>query len=305
MKLFHTPLRYPGGKGRLSPFLQRILEVNGLGDCHYAEPYCGGAGAAFPLLFLQYATHVHLNDYNRSVYLFWRAVLDRTDDFCRMIWDVDVTPQEWAKQKAIQVDPRHFSDLETAFSTFFLNRCNRSGIIDGGIIGGKKQDGPWKIDARFNKKELVERILKIAQYRSRVTLYNLDAEQLLSRLDRVLPGRSLIYLDPPYYVKGAGLYEDHYEHADHQRVAALVQNDLRHHWIVSYDNRPEIRKLYSGRRRIQYSLNYTACERYFGTEVMFFSDRLTVPREKNPARLFENASTPIMPAKYFGFARVL
>jgi DNA adenine methylase len=299
MKQFHTPLRYPGGKGRLSPFFQLVLDFNGLGDCHYVEPYCGGGGAAFPLLFLQYASHIHLNDFNRSVYLFWRAALDCTEDLCRLIADAEVTPNQWAKQKKIQVDPRNYSDLETAFSTFFLNRCNRSGIVDGGMIGGQKQDGPWKIDARFNKKELIERIQKIAQYRSRITLYNLDAERLFTRLDGVLPSKSLIYLDPPYYVKGAGLYEDHYQHDDHQRVAAFVQDKLRHHWIVSYDNRPEIRKMYSKRRRIQYSLNYTACERYFGTEVMFFSDELVIPRVLNPARLFQSAKTPILPAKYF------
>jgi DNA adenine methylase len=298
MSRFHTPLRYPGGKARLSAFVQLVLAHNNLGDIHYVEPYCGGAGIAFPLLFLEHAAHVHLNDFNRSVYLFWKAVLDRTDDFCDMISAVKVTASEWRKQKKIQSDPKSYSEMEVAFSTFFMNRCNRSGIINGGMIGGQKQRGAWKIDARFNKDELISRIKKIGRYRNRISLYNLDAEQLLVRIDNKLPAKTLIYLDPPYYVKGAGLYEDHYQHHDHKRLAKFVQRRLLHPWIVSYDNHPDICAMYKDRRRIQYSLSYTAGERYFGTEVIFFSDSLSIPKVLNPCRLAEHPKTPIIPARY-------
>lgn len=297
MDQFYTPLRYPGGKGRLSHFIQLVLAENNLCDAHYVEPFCGGCGIAFPLLYLQYARHVHLNDFNRSIHLFWKAVLYQTEDLCKLISETKVNPKEWHKQRGI-LDAGSGTDLEIGFATFFMNRCNRSGIINGGMIGGKQQNGKWKIDARFNKGSLITRIQRIASYRNRISLYNLDAEQFLSRINGNLPCKTLIYLDPPYYLKGAGLYEDHYLHHDHERLAKFVQRRLKNHWIVSYDNHPKIRKMYAERRRIEYQLSYTAKDRYFGTEVIFFSDELVIPKVPNPARRSAQPKTPIRLAKY-------
>jgi DNA adenine methylase len=240
---------------------------------------------------------VHLNDFNRSIYLFWKTVLDQTDELCKLIHKTKVNAREWHKQQRI-LDTGTGTDLEIGFATFFMNRCNRSGIINGGMIGGKQQNGKWKIDARFNKQSLISRIRRIASYRNRISLYNLDAEQFLTRINGTLPCKTLIYLDPPYYLKGAGLYEDHYRHHDHERLAKFVQRRLKHHWIVSYDNHPQIRKMYAERQRIEYQLSYTAKDRYFGTEVMFFSDELVIPKVPNPARHSAQPKTPIRRAKY-------
>ena len=87
-----------------------------------------------------------------------------------------------------------------------------------------------------------------------------------------------MYLDPPYYVKGAGLYEHHYDHPDHERVAKVVTGSIKQNWVVSYDNVPQIRRIYRGRRHIQYGLSYSAQDRYEGTEVMYFDKRLVVPK---------------------------
>ena len=94
-----------------------------------------------------------------------------------------------------------------------------------------------------------------------------------------------MYLDPPYYVKGQGLYENHYTHDDHQQIARLVSTRLRRPWIVSYDHAPEIIGMYPNFSSVAYGLNYSAQQRYEGAEVMFFSDRLIVPDVQNPSRL--------------------
>lgn len=282
---FNTPLRYPGGKGKLTDFIKLLFEENELLDGHYVEPYAGGAGIALNLLLHNYASCIHLNDLNSAVYSFWHSVLHEPEVLCRQIRDVKVNMDEWYKQKAILNDPVNHTQLELGFSTFFLNRTNRSGIIWGGVIGGKNQDGPWKLDARFNKDDLIRRIEKIALYRSRIRLYNLDAAELIKTVLPSLPEKTLVYLDPPYYVKGQGLYENHYLHDDHVTIAKLVKKKIKLPWVVSYDHAPEIIEMYQDCPTIAYGINYSAQDRYKGAEAMFFSKKLNIPDVKNPANL--------------------
>lgn len=281
---FNTPLRYPGGKGKLTGFIKLVFEENDLLDGHYVEPYAGGAGIALNLLLHGYASCIHLNDLNPSVYAFWHSVVHETDALTKMIRDVSVTMEEWYRQKAIQTSSQSVSMLELGFSTFFLNRTNRSGIILAGVIGGKAQTGEWKLDARFNKDDLIRRIEGIALYKNRIRLYNLDAAELINTVLPSLPRKSLVYLDPPYYVKGQGLYENHYLHEDHLAIARMVKK-IKLPWIVSYDHAPEIVRMYERSPTIEYGINYSAQDRYKGAEVMFFSKKMAIPDVKNPANL--------------------
>lgn len=176
------------------------------------------------------------------------------------------------------------SYLELGFSTFFLNRTNRSGIINAGIIGGKDQTGEWKIDARYNKKDLISRIERIAAYGDRIALYNLDAGKLIKELQGKIPKKTLFYFDPPYYVKGKELYVNYYKHDDHADIAKKITSLNNYKWIVSYDNALPIKRLYKSYKQKTYSLNYSAAEASVGSEVMIFSKDLRVPRIINPTR---------------------
>jgi DNA adenine methylase len=279
---YATPLRYPGGKGRLTQFVADLIDDNDLSGGHYCEPFAGGCGVGLSLLSLEYVRHVHINDINRSIHAFWQAVLDESDALCSRISKTRVSMAQWRRQREVQQDV-DADPLDLAFSTFFLNRVNRSGIILGGVIGGKEQAGEWKLDARYNKADMIGRIHRIAEMRSRITLYNLDAARLLRDVVPKLPERSLTYLDPPYYVKGKGLYEDHYQHDDHEVISRLVAK-LKRPWIVSYDNTPEIRKLYTAFRNREFGLRYSAQARYEGSEIMFFAPRMRIPAEIVPSR---------------------
>ncbi len=282
----YSPLRYPGGKGRLSGFVQRMFEENKLLDGHYVEPYAGGAAVALSLLFMEYASHVHINDISKPVYYFWKAVLDDTDALCKMIRDKKVTVAQWKRQRNVLRDFRNHSYLEVAFSMFFLNRTNRSGIVHtGGMIGGYEQTGEWKLDARYNKPELINRIETIAAYSNRILVSNKDAEDFLSDTIPALPAKTLVFLDPPYFEQGHSLYENHYRPEDHVRLSGVVKKNLSRNWMISYDNHPEIQKAYKGCPKLVYSLSYSAARRYEGSEVMFFSDGLVVPRVRSPLDL--------------------
>ena len=275
--MYFTPLRYPGGKGKLADYLKAIFEVNNICDGHYVEPYAGGAGVGIELLLLEYARHIYINDIDNAVYSFWYSVLNHTEELSSMISSTRVSMAAWHRQKYVLNNPKEYSTLERGFATFFLNRTNRSGILKGGVIGGQAQSGKWKINVRYNKKNLIDRIHQIALYKSRITLYQKDALSIITNLVPKLPKNTLIYLDPPYYVKGEGLYRNYYRHEDHVKIKNALRKTKNIFWLVSYDNVDEIKDIYKQYRYQEYSLSYTAQNKTLGSEVMIYGPRLKFP----------------------------
>lgn len=279
-----SPLRYPGGKRKLSNFIRLLLRHNDLLDGDYVEPYAGGASVALSLLFGEYVRRIHINDLEPGVHAFWIAACYHTDALCKLVQDTPLTMDEWRRQRAIAAD-RDADVVSRGFATFFMNRTNRSGIITGGPIGGYSQAGSWDISARFTRRDLVARIEKVGRHASRIRVYGQDAAELLRTLVPSLPQRTLVYLDPPYFVKGKELlYANYYGARDHRDLAALVRT-LDVAWVVSYDDVQEIRDLYAGLPVRAYDIGYSVYERYRGREVMFFSPELTVPGIADPAKL--------------------
>ena len=276
--IHYTPLRYPGGKAKLVCFTKSVIEDNGLNDGTYVEPYAGGAAIALELLFHEYVSEIYINDISRPIFAFWKSTLDHTEELLRFIHDTPLTVRSWDKQKQILTHQADQDDLSLGFAMFFLNRTNRSGILNGGIIGGRDQTGPWKIDARFNKRELSFRIESIAKLRRRIHLSQMDALTFLRSNKRKWPATTLIYLDPPYYRKGKDLYLDYYSHGDHEKVASTITKTIRRQkWMVSYDDAKPIRQIYSSYRHLAYRIGYSAREARAGQEIMFFCDHLKIP----------------------------
>lgn len=274
----YTPLRYPGGKARFAPLITKLIQANQLYGGHYLEPYAGGAGAALVLLFDGTVEQIHINDADPAVAVFWRSATHSTSAMVNMVANEPVTMDAWAHWRAVMMGQVEASELERGFATLFMNRTNRSGILKGGVIGGKGQEGRYQIGARFMRDELCLRLQRLGRYADSINVYEEDAHALLLRCHTFLPLKSLVYLDPPYYVKGAGLYRNYYAHDDHARIARLLSSKrFRRPWVVSYDNAEEIRAMYGYARSCSYDLHYTAQRRYMGSEVMFFSERLQLP----------------------------
>ncbi|MDC5758032.1 DNA adenine methylase [Vibrio europaeus] len=276
---FLTPLRYPGGKGKLADYVKDTYVANQILGGHYVEPYAGGGAVALDMLLSGTTEHIHMNDIDPAIYSFWHSVLYNTDALVDLIERTDVTIEEWERQREILKLNGGLSSepsLELGFAAFFLNRTNRSGILKAGVIGGKAQAGQWTLDVRFNKADLVQRIKRISLFSERISLYNLDAVELLRYLDGKIPEQSLIYLDPPYYVKGQGLYRNFYTHEDHVKIKDALAESVFSNWLVSYDNADEIRDIYSAYPQKIYSLQYTAQTKAVGSEVMIYSNGLTI-----------------------------
>lgn len=269
---FVTPLRYPGGKGRLGAWLAELLEHNGLTGGLYVEPYAGGAGAAMYLLANDHVERIAINDIDPVVHAFWWAVLNDTERLVDLVMETPVTMDTWHQQREVIATAAQHDLTTLGFATFFLNRTNRSGMIKGGVIGGQKQAGKYLIDARYKKEQLGGRIARIGAMRDRIHLFNVDALALLNHPELDLNCRSLVYLDPPYYEKGSQLYRNHYKPDDHQEIAQAVMA-INTPWLVTYDNCDEIKALYSEAQGVEFSLHYsTHMLRPKATEAMFYGN---------------------------------
>lgn len=278
----YSPLRYPGGKSRLVDFIKSIIEQNHLKGGTYIEPFSGGAAIALALAIDGYMERIVINDYDRSIYAFWYSILNYTNRFIDKIHNTPLCIEEWYTQRAIQQNKQNVNLFDLGFSTFFLNRTNRSGVLKAGVIGGFNQTGPYKIDARYKKDDLIKRILLIAQHKNKFILHNEDAINLLYRY-RNIARKNLIYLDPPYYIKGRELYANFFKDADHIALSQAVQQRDNLNWIITYDNHSFINNLYIDAQSLSYSLPYSAGANKNGTELLFYKQGLHIPQHLLPA----------------------
>lgn len=277
--MFYSPLRYPGGKNRLSKFISEVCLSNNI-NSHYIEPYAGGASVALYLLLEKKVKKITINDYDRSIYAFWYSILNNTSKFCKLIEETPITIEEWKIQKEIQKNKDSEDLLKLGFSTFFLNRTNISGIINAGPIGGIYQKGNYKLDCRFNKNRLIEKIKLISYYKNKINLYNLDALDLIKFVKKNLNrSNNIIYFDPPYFLKGPSLYMNSYEFEDHKKVAKEIKKIKNIHWIISYDDTNEIKEIYNWvENKKMFNLNHNAYKFKIGKEILLFSNNLDISK---------------------------
>jgi DNA adenine methylase len=271
-----SPLRYPGGKGRLAPYIARLIAAQHERPKSYAEPFAGGAGAALRLLIEEEVRSIHINDLNPGIAAFWRCVFLETEPFAKRIEQQAVTIEAWHAARQVYDQPSVHSDLDLGFATFLLNRCNRSGILTARPIGGLDQSGRWKIDARFNHANLAERVRFLGRYSRRVQVTQLDAREFITSLSH-LNSQVLVYVDPPYLVQGDGLYLDALSIEDHRELAALLQRaDFR--WLLTYDADERVTgELYAGLRAVEFDIAHTAQKQHVGSEYAVFSQNLEAP----------------------------
>ena len=278
MPKISSPFRYPGGKSQLYPYIKHLLEVN---DVHgtYIEPFAGGAGVAIELLLRGDVERILINDYDKSIYSVWNAILNHKKKLIQKIKETPITFEEWENQKSIFLKNKNSQNsFEGGFATLYLNRTNVSGIITGGPIGGKNQTGNYKIDARFNKDELIRKIKLIHEKKSQIILTRKDANQLIPYIkENFATDNTFIFFDPPYYAQGKNLYMSFIDYSEHQKLFDNIQILNEYKWIVTYDTAHEINRIYKSiNNSFTYTLDYTANSRRKANEYLFANDNTIV-----------------------------
>lgn len=276
-----SPLRYPGGKATLTGLLSQVRRLNRFGNRTLAEPFAGGAGASLTMLYLEETSDIYINDADPAIHNFWWTIVNRPRPFMDKLSETSVNLVEWRSQREIYKN-RSASRLRRGFAAFYLNRCNRSGIImNGGPIGGVKQAGNWKIDARFNKSELLRRCQKVAEYHDRIHVSSLDGIEFIETLDAE---STLFFIDPPYFVKGPMLYMNALNDEYHEALAARLREMTNAAWVLTYDDCPEIRRMYRDWATIRpFSLNYSAAQRRVGNELLISPTWIRLPTSQGSA----------------------
>lgn len=278
--MIYSPLRYPGGKGKLAPFMEELIRTTGHMGGTYIEPFAGGAGIALELLEKNVVNQVVINDLDKGIYSFWRSILSETERFIEQIETVPLTMDEWNRQKEIFDNCGNKYSFELGFATFYMNRTNRSGIIKGGVIGGIEQNGKWKMDARFNKRELINRIIKIAEKKKSIHVYNKDVSSLIKNYVPIYAQNAFIYFDPPYFGKGKQLYLNFFSYQDHVRIEKMISKMVECDWVITYDDVPQIADIYSTHIVKRFDLNYSAAVKRKASEIIIFKRKEIIPSKK-------------------------
>ncbi|MEY9594423.1 DNA adenine methylase [Bradyrhizobium yuanmingense] len=264
----------------MADLLGRIRRLNNLGNRPIVEPFAGGAGASLALLYLEETPEIQINDADQAIHALWWSLTNRSEEFAAMLRSTRVSMAEWYRQRTIYRSSKRAARLRRGFAAFYLNRCNRSGIImDGGPIGGIEQKGEWLINARFNKVELLERCRKVADYKSRISVSNLDGIELIRSLD---PQNTFFFIDPPYYAKGKTLYLNALDDDYHRNLAEELKVRADQAWVLTYDDCPEIRALYRGWATVRpFGLRYAASVRRSGREILIAPKHLKMPSSQS------------------------
>ena len=276
---FASPLRYPGGKTCLALTLEKAVRKNfsDIEKVIFVEPYAGGAGASLALLCSGKVDRIVINDLDKAIYAFWKTAVQNTDYLIKKIKQTEITVQEWKRQKKIYALLQNKSasslrnERKLAFAALFLNRTNRSGIMRGGPIGGVRQLSKWKIDERFTKKTIIDRLEKIHKFRHKIEVYNLDGIELLKNLEKKKEAsRHFIFLDPPYFQKGQSLYLNNYENKDHEKLSNFLMKSSLKKWVMTYNDISLIKTLYKELPITEFKIQHDAHYSKIGKEIMIF-----------------------------------
>jgi DNA adenine methylase len=267
-----SPLRYPGGKSSLTEFLRACVSRMPATEVTYVEPYAGGAGAAASLLVRDHVAKIVINDLDPAVHAFWRAILEDGPRLTERIRDVPLTLEEWDRQREVYRSGRSSDWFDLGFAFFFLNRTNRSGVLNAGVIGGRAQSGRYKIGARFNREKLVARIEALNSRADRVELHHLDGRRVIE-MHSDDPG-VFVYADPPYVKMGSSLYLNSFGERDHNLLASCLRRHRGAWWMLTYDDAPLVRELYADMHLGEYTLHWSARNQGMATELYVLSDPL-------------------------------
>lgn len=265
-----NPLRYPGAKSKLASYIQELIINENLHGCTFLEPYGGSAAVSFKLLENDVISYAKINELDPLIFSFWHSVMNHTEELIQLIETTEISIESWHNISQYR-NPNHLNGktaIEIGFAGLFLNRTNFSGILNANPLGGINQTSNYPIDCRFNKNRIIKSIRDLSIFRDKVDIFNLDAITFMQQETRYKRNRSIfVYIDPPYYEKGPTLYRYYYDYRMHKELSKYIKRKT-FPWLISYDNHPEIKKMYKRRYQQQIYLDYSVKTSRKGKELL-------------------------------------
>jgi len=252
-----SPLRYPGSKATFLKVVLEFIEVHGLKGREIVEPYAGSGIVSLSLVAKNLVSHATLVERDPLLYSFWKAVFEHTDALLSSIEEINVNMDTWHELRVLLKHkiPEDKLIPDLALACLFFNRTNFSGVLHSGPIGGKNQSSDYKLDCRFNKKDIISRIRQISSLRDGVSVKFGDALEFLQKANIQNNEKRFFYVDPPYFKQGRKLYRYYYKVIDHKRLYDIL-SVATFPWLLSYDKHEFIELLYDGFPQVHQSFRY-------------------------------------------------
>lgn len=275
--MIKNPLRYPGAKATLIPYITDVIKDNYLEGCTFIEPYAGSAIASLELVSQGIASNAIIVELDPLIYSFWQSVFNHKNELLEKIYNTEISLENWIKFSEFKNTciASNSKIVDVGFAGLFLNRTSFSGILKAGPLGGFNQESEYKIDCRFNKERLIKQIELISNMKNEICVINDDAIKFLSEKKKYINSiDAFTYIDPPYFIKGPKLYRYFYKLDDHKNLARFLCQ-FKSPWLVSYDNTIEIKKMYSkaiGVREIYF--DYSAGGTKVGKELLISNQKI-------------------------------
>jgi DNA adenine methylase len=271
-------IRYPGGKSKLCQQIIDKLSSYITPNTIYYEPFFGGGGIGLKLLknpplksplgmrYIFYPTisSIWINDKDIGISCLWTSVIKYAEKLKRKIIDFKPSVFDFYafKRELLRLDRKPILEddiVDIGFKKLAIHQISYSGLgtKSGGPLGGINQQSKYLIDCRWSPKYLCK---KIDNFHTLFSNINIEQQYCTNEDFGVLLNNAntncLVYLDPPYYVKGNELYQCGFNENDHVRLSNMLRI-ANYKWLLSYDDCPEIRKLYWWANTESLSVNYT------------------------------------------------
>ena len=280
-----SPLRYPGGKVRMTPWLVEAFNqlVMPMEVEVWIEPFGGGAGAALMALDAHQAPDAWIVEANPALAAFWTTIMS---DDGRLASRVEATTpslslfMESRETVAASLAGESTVDREDlGYAAFILNRCSRSGMVLGNVgpIGGKQQAGRHTVTSRFHGERLADRIRAVSAFGQSFRVFEGDGISYIEELTGSgIEDEVFVFADPPYLGVGNALYAQGMAPAQHARLAAALR-DCPAPWVLTYDAHPGVLDLYPDCEVVEFDIPHTAHKQQVGTEYLVLPEGLPVP----------------------------
>jgi len=230
-----TLLRYPGGKSRnpiRSIIVNHIIERFEGGV--FGELFFGGGGITISLLKKGVLTDLVICEKDAGLSKLWWSVIHGPSHLLKRIKEFEPSVDSFfdAKDKLLR-------GVGTGFDALVANRLSHCGRgVMAGPQGGNNQTGKHKIGCRWKSSQLDSTVRGLNELFGTVNVRICNT----SYLD--CGGCDYLYMDPPYWEVGSGLYQHSFKPLDHSLLLAYLHGQPR--WLLSYNNHPTIHAIYEG-----------------------------------------------------------